>query len=191
MQVPSSHTRPTITFTEMKTFLTVGWGPVGARVADLWVAYNRQYFRNALEPLPIILVHTSPYGRWLGVTHCNCAERRAHMIQLTRPASHTALVADRGVLLHEMLHQYLTEQGDSPKHEHQPWCDGIMRLHQQITGERIWACPESIIKERDPDTGKRKSRRVQATDPETGTAALPRGAIATWPHSVGLSLGDL
>lgn len=45
------------------------------------------------------------------------------------------LVADRGVLLHEMVHQALSERGVSPKHADQPWRDEISRLHLILTGQ--------------------------------------------------------
>src|SRR5262245_14336650 len=100
------------------------------------------------------------------------------------------LVADRGVLLHEMIHQYLIERGESPKHEHEPWCREIMQLHRAITRKAIWATPESVGKELGPD-GKRKSTRFQKACPETGMESIPRKDLSRWPHSCGLELGPL
>lgn len=191
MQIETDWQRTRITFGEMKRFLAIGWGARGGRVADAWRALNREHFKGKLEPIPIILVNTSPYGRWLGCTYCNVKRRRAHLIQLTMPTQEMLLVADRGTLLHEMLHQEITEQGLSPKHEHAPWCHGIMRLHQAITGERIWAAPETVAKLATDADGKRRSVRKQLPEPSTGTASLDRAAIAGWPHSLGLDLGAL
>ena len=191
MQIETDHKRRAIRFADMKAFLSIGWGEIGETVADTWRDLNKRHFDNKLEPLPIILVNTSPYGRWLGCTYCNLKKRRAHLIQLAMPRQKTVLIADRGVLLHEMLHQQLTERGDSPKHEHQPWCEGIMRLHLELTGTRIYAAPETVTKSKDADpvTGKKKSIRVPRRHPDTGKPSLDRMSIATWPHSLGLELG--
>ena len=191
MQLATDYQRPAISFADMRAFLAIGWGGRGIAVADAWRALNKKHFRNKLEPLPIILVNTSPFGRWLGCTYCNTHARRAHLIQLTVPSQHDTLVADRGTLLHEMIHQSLTETGRSPKHEHQPWCEEIMRLHFAITGKPIWAAPQTIAKRRDPVTRARRSVRLQTADPTTGAASLGREQIATWPHSVRLALGAL
>ena len=125
-----------------------------------------------------------------GNRYCNTGRRRAHLIQLTMPRQENVLIADRGVLLHEMLHQHLTENGESPKHEHAPWCEGIMRLHYDLTGKRVWAAPEMAVKKNNPETGKRKSYRVPRPHPQTGELSIDHLAIATWPHSLGLQLGD-
>lgn len=197
MQIETEYKRRAISFADMKAFLSIGWGELGETVADSWRQLNKAHFKNALEPLPIILVNTSPYGRWLGCTYCNLKRKRAHLIQLTMPrhrhdAIHYDLVADRGVLLHEMIHQSLTETGRSPKHEHEPWCEEIMRLHFKLTGKHIFAAPETVTKTKDidPATGKKKSIRVPRRHPETGKPSIDRMSVATWPHSLGVELGQ-
>jgi hypothetical protein len=64
------------------------------------------------------------------------------------------------------------------------WRREIMRLHEVITGRRIWA-------------GRSKTKRIDgkvvrineaAAD---GTLSLTQGDIARWPHSVGIHLGQL
>jgi hypothetical protein len=189
MDVATKHRRPAISFAEMKTFLSIGWGERGEVVAETWRVFNKRHFKNALEPIPIILVSTSPFGTWGGCTLCNVAERRAHLIQLTMPSKGKALRSDRGTLLHEMLHQHLTEQGEDPGHNKQAWRDGIMRLHFDITGERIWAAKQTVGKVREGEGSYRRSIRQQKPCPETGLPSLGQMAIATWPHSVGLKLG--
>ena len=192
MQVATTHDRPRCSFADMRRFLEIGWGDLGLRVASVWADYNERYFAGRLEPIPILLVSTSPYGHWLGCTYCAHWKKRAHLIQLTWPSAGRVLVADQGVLLHEMIHQHLAERGVTPKHEAQPWCDEIMRVHEAVTGKRIWATPEIVRKlAKDKDTGKRKSQRIQAPDPVTGRPSLDRLEIATWPQSVGLQLGRL
>lgn len=192
MQIETSYKRRTITFAEMKTFLSIGLGELGEAVADSWLSLNKLHFSNRLEPLPIILVSTSAYGRWVGCTYCDAGTRRAHLIQLAMPRQTKSLVADRGVLLHEMIHQHLAEQGKSPKHEHEPWCEEIMRLHRAITGKGIYAAPEVVIKtkEVDPRAQKPKSIRLPRRHPITGLPSIDRMTIATWPHSLGLDLGS-
>jgi len=95
--------------------------------------------------VPIALTFTSPYGSWVGLTHCR--DRRDHLIELTAPAKGVALVAGRSTLLHEMVHQCLAERGEPTNHDSESWCREIMRLHQQITGERLWATPERVGKD--------------------------------------------
>lgn len=188
MHAETTHKRPDITYAEMKTFLTIGWGELGKRVAEAWRQYNKTYFGNKLQPLPITIVNTSPHGHWLGLT--TGSKRGVHLIQLTMPAEGPSLVADRGVLLHEMNHQFLVERGENPKHSGQPWCDQIMRLHYQITGKRLWVAPETVGKVKQED-GKRLSVRRQACCPETGEASIGQRDIASWPHSCGVKLGNL
>lgn len=191
-QIATTHERPRCSFPDMRRFLEIGWGGLGLRVASTWADYNERYFNGKLEPIPILLVSTSPYGHWLGCTYCAHLRRRAHLIQLTWPTQGKVLIADKGVLLHEMIHQGLAENGQSPKHEAEPWCGEIMRIHEAITGRRIWATPDRVVKlPMDKTTGKRKSARIQDDDPVTGAPSLGRMEIATWPHSVGLRLGTL
>jgi hypothetical protein len=112
VHVETQHLRPDLTYAEMKALLTVGWGNLGKRVGEAWLHLNKKHFAGKLRPLPITIVSTSPYGRWTGLTYG--AAKRAHLIQLTVPREAGELVADRGVLLHEMIHQYLLERSESP-----------------------------------------------------------------------------
>lgn len=189
MHLETTHERPEITYKEMEKFLYIAWGPLGKKVAETWRDYNKIYFNNTLKPIPIILVNVSPYGHWCGCTSCNVNTKTAHLIQLAMPSKTDILTADKGVLLHEMLHQSLTEQGDNPSHNGTPWCKGIMNLHQKITKKSLWASPSKVGKVKDIETGERKSKRFHEVCPDTGKESIPMKAIATWPHSVGLKLG--
>ena len=51
----------------------------------------------------------------------------------------TDLRADSGTLLHEMVHQYLNERGEPAGHDSEGWRREIMRLHELVTGKKIWA----------------------------------------------------
>ena len=83
-----------------------------------------RYFAGRLKPVPITLVATSPHGHWWGLTSgmrpgngeavCRC-----HLLQLTYPGQGISLIADRGVLLHEMM---------------------------ALTGERLWCAYDQVKK---------------------------------------------
>src|SRR5262245_37744141 len=60
----------------------------------------------------------------------------------------TDLMADSGTLLHEMVHQYLNERGERAGHDSEGWRREIMRLHELVTGKKIWA-GASITKRQD------------------------------------------
>src|SRR5262245_35583752 len=177
----------TYTFRDMMLNLVVGWGATGRAVAKCWWQYNHTYFGGRLRPLPIFLVPTTPYGKRRGWT-C-CSEALTH-IALAAPRHGGVLVTDRGTLLHEMLHQFLFQRREFPSHKGEPWRQGIMRLHQQITGQDIWAGDETVGRVRTEDGGRR-SKRIRQPHPETGAASLTQGQIARWPHSVGIDLGPL
>lgn len=134
MHVETDHKRPSITFAEMKKFLVTGWGELGALIADTWAAFNRDHFGGKLSPLPIVLTATSPFGQWVGLTHCDRKHRRAHLIELTWPRGASPLRAGRSTLLHEMIHQHLAERGRDPSHDSEDWCNEIMRVHHELTG---------------------------------------------------------
>jgi hypothetical protein len=167
---------------EMRRALVVGWGRLGARVADCWLGFNRAYFGGRLRPLPIFLTPVSPYGHWVGLTCCGVVTH----IALTAPKQGDLLVAKRGTLLHEMIHQLLFETNEETGHDGEPWRREIMRLHKEITGKEIWAGAYTVFKGKD-----RKSVRGNKPHPETGAPSLTQGAIARWPHSVGIDLGAL
>jgi hypothetical protein len=175
------------TFEEMRRTLVVGWGDLGERTAQCWREFNRLYFADELLPLPIFLTPTLPYGRRVGETCCGNAVTH---IALAAPRVGNILVADRGVLLHEMIHQLLHERGQDPGHKDQPWRQEIMRLHLQITGKSIWAGAYTVGKQKCAD-GERRSVRMNQADPATGRESITQGKIARWPHSLGVRLGHL
>jgi hypothetical protein len=171
----------------MRRALVLGWGALGGRVADCWADYNERYWGGRLRPLPMFLTQVSPYGHWVGLT---CISPSVRSIALTCPASGQVLVADRGVLLHEMTHQHLWEQGLCGKHDGQPWRDEIMRLNRSLTGKDIWAGAPTVVKEKDGD-GARRSVRLNRPHPVTGQPSLSQADIARWPGSAGINLGPL
>jgi hypothetical protein len=175
----TDHTRPTITFDQMQTFLETGWGPVGLRVAKHWAEFNDRFFGGQIEPTPIVITQTSPHGHWSGLTCGSGSQKRANLIYLALPSQGCQLTADRGVLLHEMLHAFLMQQGLDPHHDGQPWRNGITRL-SQIAGRTIVAMPVKVGKTKD-----RKSIRIVAK------GSLTQKEISQWPHSAGIDFGRL
>jgi hypothetical protein len=174
------------TVADMRRTLEVGWGQLGLCVADCWVEFNRLYFGGRLLPLPIFLTPVLPYGRCVGQTEC-CGV--VTHIALAAPRQGRFLVADKDTLLHEMLHQFLHEAGENPKHEGMPWCREIMRLTKQITGKDIWAGAYTIRKVRDGQA--RRSVRINLPEPGTGRPSIGQRQIARWPDSLGIKLGTL
>jgi hypothetical protein len=71
---------------------------------------------------------------------------RTH-IALMSPRHGGYFTADRGTLLHEMVHQFLNETGDNIRHAGAPWCREIMRLTKQITGKEVWAGKYTVKQE--------------------------------------------
>lgn len=174
-----------MTFTEadMKKFATEAWGDLGASVVAAWRVLNDRYFEGKLRPIPIVVTNTQPFGRRLAFCSHGTTGRT---ITLNYPRQALALVADNGTLLHEMVHQHLSEIGEDPKHVSAAWRREIMRLHQQITGTRIWAGRSMLM--RDPAS----KRVIRVNEPgEGGSASLTQGAIATWPHDQNIDLGKL
>jgi hypothetical protein len=175
------------TFAEMQHALVVGWGELGARVAQYWLDYNELYFAGKLQPLPIFLVPTAPYGYRLGWT---CCQKAITHIALTVPGLGTKLVANRSTLLHEMVHQHCHEQGLNVRHAGEPWRKEIMRIHLQITGTKIWAGRYYVGKQKNGD-GSFHSKRMNRADPESGQASISQFQISRWPYSLGINLGAL
>jgi hypothetical protein len=177
----------TYTYNDMLRTLTVGWGEHGRATAEYWRQYNAEYFGGRLKPLPIFFVPVSPYGHWRGLM---CSHAAVTHIALAAPGAGRHLVADRGVLLHEMVHQFLCESGEYTSHDGRPWCREIMRLTKLLTGQDIWAGAYTVAKVKQAD-GSRKSVRLNRPRPGTGEPSLTQDEIAHWPHSVGIKLGPL
>ena len=148
---------------EMKTFLTLGWGKFGARIHAAWCKYNDLYFNNTLKPLPIVPTAILPYGHCVAYTRGSRGV--ANHIMLAAPKQGEVLVADKGVLLHEMIHQHLFETGKDPSHAGKPWCDCIVRLNKQIGRKAIHAAPDKFGKDAD-----RRSFRFKPVCEATGLA---------------------
>ena len=176
------------TLLDMKRFAHEAWGPLGLRTVERWQEFNRQYFGGKLKPVPLVISQTLPFGSKVGL----CSYKpgtSGRIITVNVPKYHAMLLADNGVLLHEMIHQVLCERGVDPSHASDGWRQEIMRLHKQITETEIWA-GRSITKRMLGNDGK-KSKVIRINEPLDGKKSLGQDEIARWPHSCGIKLGKL
>jgi hypothetical protein len=172
------------TFNDMLKFATEAFGPLGADTVRAWGLYNDRYFDGALKPIPLVFTRTMPFGR--RVAFCSHSSNGGgRTITVNVPDVHLYLLADKnGVLLHEMIHQFLFERGESAGHSGEPWRREIIRLHKAIAGHEIWAGRSK--------TARQNGKVVRINKPHAnGRLSLSQGDIARWPHSVGLKLGPL
>jgi hypothetical protein len=173
------------TFDDMLRFATEAWGPLGTKTARMWAVYNDRYFDGALKPVPLVITHTQPFGRRLAFCSYH-SDGEGRTITVNVPKKHDQLLADNGVLLHEMIHQYLFERGEPAGHDAEGWRREIMRLNQLLTGSEIWAGASKTVRI------DKKVVRINAPHPVTGQPSLRQGEIARWPHEQsGIRLGQL
>ena len=166
------------TANQIRAFVEHAWPHVGASVMDSWDYFNDRYWNGKLRPVPIVLAPTLPFGKRVG--QCSYGRSRsASLITLASPSDGNLLIADRGVLCHEMLHAWLKQCGVDGAHAGQPWRDEIVRM-SAIEGRTIVAMPTQIRKDEN-----RKSYR------HTPEGSLAQAEIARWPHSIGLDMGKL
>src|SRR5262249_32792920 len=118
--------------------------------------------RRRLKPIPLLITHTQPFGRRLAF--CSMSKDEGRAITLNVPTMFTYLRANSGTLLQEMVHQYLNERAE-PGATTAGWRREIMRLHELVTGKKIWA-GASITKRQDG-----RVVRINAPSP-TGKASL-------------------
>src|SRR5262249_60684982 len=96
--------------------------------------FNERFFAGALRPVPLVLTNTLPFGKRLAFCSYD-PDRSGRTITLNVPREHKELLADNGVLLHEMIHQYLNERGDDAAHNSEGWRREIMRLQPDADGK--------------------------------------------------------
>ena len=173
------------TIDDMRKCATEAWGPLGSNAVERWQEFNQLYFANQLRPIPLVITNAQPFGKRLAFCSWGCGRT----ITLNVPKLHKRLLADNGVLLHEMCHQCLYERDEDPAHTSAGWRNEIMRLHEQITGHTIWAGRSTTARRKIGDVSK--VVRINKPNAETGQLSLRQGEIARWPHSCGVSLGEL
>src|SRR6516164_3832693 len=136
-RIAECYTAP-FTIEDMHRFAGEAWGQFGIKVVEKWCAFNATYFDSVLRPVPLVLTQTQPFGKRLAFCSYN-PSTTGRTITLNVPKAHKSLLADNGVLLHEMIHQVLFERGTDAAHASEGWRNEIMRLHELITGSQIWA----------------------------------------------------
>ena len=165
--------------------LMCGWqlGQEGEQLADLWVAFNKLGWGGKLQPAPITFPATLPYGHAIGQAHYG--EDGRDFIDLQYGLSMQMKV---DVLLHEMVHQYLFQTNQNPRHNAIPWCREIMRLSVLFWGKEIWAAPSTVGKvvvgHKDGKQVRQSARRQPASP--TGIPSASMEDIKRWPDSFGL-----
>jgi len=168
--------RSRVTFEDALLIADRCFGERGRETVFLWKQYNRDYFSGMLKPTPVLYVPTSEYGRWVGCFREGHNIYLMHENPVLRPWPYV-----RGVLLHEMLHQHLSETGqwkpDGKSCHIGPWCEEIMRLSKML-GRDIWAGAYTV--------GKVNGRSVRMNkrnpDASSKAYALDQMQIAMWPH---------
>jgi hypothetical protein len=181
---------------DMEKFAEHGWGEFGLAVARKWLEFNRLYFAGKLQPIPIILTPTMPFGKRIADCWSDKDQHGRGLIRLSFPRTPGAhggyrLLADNNTLLHEMVHQCLFERGECPKHKSEGWRREIMRLNKAITGREIWAGKPTTKRMPGPDGKLTKIVRTNKAH-EDGRPSLTQKQIARWPHDgCGIDLGHL
>jgi hypothetical protein len=173
----------------MRRFATEAWGPLGTATVERWVEFNERFFGGSLRPVPLVVTHTQPFGRRVAFCSYNPGTH-GRTITVNVPKDHQDLLADNGVLLHEMIHQFLFEAGEDASHASEGWRREVMRLSQLIAGKEIWAGRSMTKRVRGADGKLSKVVRVNAPGPN-GERSLGQDEIARWPHTVGIRLGRL
>jgi hypothetical protein len=150
------------------------FGELGRKTIFLWQRYNEEYFSGSLEVTPVLYVPTSPYGHWIGL------HRADRNIYLMPPAPSRPWSRVRAVLLHEMIHQNLSQSGKDVRHAGEPWCREIMRISMHFD-RKIWAGKYTV----------RNGQRVNTAPPlATNARILNQREIASWPHSINIEPPD-
>jgi len=172
--------REPITVDQLRLMMGWSWGKLGTDTADYWQQMNQDFWGGALQPCPIWFPAAVPYGHWIGLYTCNHQSESLHIqVAFNQTDSFAGVV---NVLLHEMIHQYLSESGQDTRHNAKPWCNEIMRLTREIWSQDIWASPAVPRKD-----AKGKSHRIQMPSPQ-GEPSISRKDIAGWPDSLGLDI---
>ena len=125
--VSSSYALQDFSIEDMRRFGGEAWGQIGVDIVERWCEFNAAYFDGALRPVPLVISNTQPFGKRIGFCSYD-PDASGRTITLNLPRTHNQLVADNNTLLHEMLHQFLHERGENPKHAGAPWRREIMRL---------------------------------------------------------------
>lgn len=137
--------------------------------------YNDLHFGNELIPCPMICVPVAPYGHWVGLARKHAGG--AIYIQATgsTDALYGNTLKQSHIILHEMIHHLLFQQGRNSEHNATPWCAEIMRIGKEMGLPDFWASPSQ--------PRKRDGRSVRMQKPrKDGMASISLNQIARFPH---------
>jgi hypothetical protein len=170
------------TFDECVLIADRCFGALGRKTMLLWREYNALYFGGALQVTPVLYVPTSPYGHWVG---CICYQQNIYLMEPRKDGHYRTWDFVRGVLLHEMVHQYLQQLRRNAAHAGQPWCDEIMRI-SRLFGLDVWAGAYTVAR-----VNGKLMRVNRAPASPNGAQVLQQKEIARWPHTVGIVPPDV
>jgi len=159
---------------------TALWGDAGAFAHDAY-GRNRHLYPELPEQLPIVIGITA-YGACRGLTRIGGSHGPRISLFSAEFAKGRRIVED--ILIHEMLHAWLTITGQDISHDSDAWYTAIRRLSPAVLG-------------RDLDVRRGVTRRsVRVPNPRFGEdgqpktlvrkapveGATPHGDIARWPQ---------
>jgi SprT-like family len=148
---------------------------------DEFQRHNAHYFGGALQPIPIV-VGLSAYGGCLGLTRLAGEWGDAPRITIATQYLKRGRNETSDILLHEMIHALLSQQGENVRHNGAPWCREIMRITPLLDLPPILAAP--IVPSRVPSRAGgligRQAKPVRVAKP----SHLSRQDLAHWPHSL-------
>lgn len=173
------------------------WRGLGGQVVRQMAEWNRDLFEGKVPPAPFVLSRMSSiHNHHFPTLDPGCDPRRGFEAtgvfqgrfgyQPPKPVNRVR----RGDLMRFMMREYLKATGQNPSRGKPDWCRLVMRLHDKLKGERIWASEaREIYKDEIDATAPRSlTRRVrvveQESDPKTGAASLSADRVKNWPLSV-------
>ena len=173
--------------TELRTAGTTFFNQLGKWSYDRWEELNDRYFDGQLEVGPILFGLT-PHGHYLGayspmdnqiVLHTSLIEPKSENPWLIGSLLGRRFAED--VLLHEMIHQYIRQNGYKGKESHNcaEWCDQIVRI-SKLMGVEIKVQP--VKQKRIRQAGQKSGNGKVTWHVEEGH--LNRKEISSFPHSI-------
>jgi hypothetical protein len=151
----------------------------GAWTYDTFDRLNHEHFEGRVPLMPIRWHHTLAYGAKIGLavaggTPAARIDIAMHFRgQWAFDETGAPNLAAEHLLLHEMIHHFLSCTGRETKHHSRDWCDEIERIGIALGIKPFRASPSKVTKVRIDD--HRVSKRVQVGD-------LAMTEIATFPH---------
>lgn len=163
---------------------------LGEWTYDCFTEYN-EYFDNQIPPMPIQWHWTLPYGSAIALAYghkliaLGIYVNKKYLVQKNSEGYFIGNDRAKHVILHEMIHTFLSLRKENTKHSGKPWCREIMRLSEEIFKTKIYSSPTTVRK---VFTGKsengvciKESIRFNPKNKKTGELSLTQKAISSWP----------